>query len=79
MELSMEVHEDGRLRGLTFTEVFRGFAELAHRNWEQRQLTYHIVRRASQCCQRRLKQPGYAAVLLNDRQEDSTGECETAW
>ena len=79
MELSIRVYEDSRLLGLTFTDVFREFAEMAHRNWERQQVRYHIVRRASRCCQRRLMQPDYAAMFLNDRRDESASTCDTAW
>lgn len=76
MELSSQAYEHDRLQNMSFTEVFRDFAELARRTWEQKQMESLIVRRALRCYRQRLQRPDYAAVFLCDSREDS--ECDTA-
>jgi len=79
MELSIRLCAYDRLQGLSFTEVYRAFADLVHRNWEKRQVERHIVRRARQCYRKRRQQPDYAAILLVDRPEDGASTQSTAW
>ena len=77
MKLSAEACDCDRLRELSFTEVFRDFAELARRNWELREVERHILRRALRCRKKRRREKGYAAVSRTGRQADS--ERDTAW
>ncbi len=77
MQLSIQAYEHDRLYGMSFTEVFRDFVELAHRHWERQQIEYHIVGRALRCRGMRRAQPAYAAVFRSEEGEDS--DRETAW
>ncbi len=77
MQLSIQAYQHDRLYGMSFTEVFRDFVELAHQHWERRQMEYHIVGRALRCRGMRLAQPEYAAVFRSEGRED--GDRDTAW
>jgi len=54
MKPSGEGCERDRLDELSFTEVFRDFAELARRNWE----VAHILRHALRCRKKRRREKG---------------------